>query len=109
MENSALFLALAGDYLRPEEMVAACSKILLVNGLGSALGPLLVAWLMESVATVAYMLFLALVHAGVGLIVLRNLYKVREVVVDQPVHYTPATPQSSIVATEMAGRVAAEA
>ncbi|MBK9665505.1 MAG: MFS transporter [Gammaproteobacteria bacterium] len=99
----SLFLALAGDYLRPEEMVAACSKILLVNGLGSALGPLLVAWLMESVATVAYMLFLALVHAGVGLIVLRNLYKVREVVVDQPVHYAPATPQSSIVATEMAG------
>ena len=105
----SLFLALAGDYLRPEEMVAACSKILLVNGLGSALGPLMVAWLMESVATVAYMLFLALVHAGVGLIVLRNLYKVREVVVDQPVHYAPATPQSSIVATEMAGRVAAEA
>ena len=105
----SLFLALAGDYLRPEEMVAACSKILLVNGIGSALGPLMVAWLMESVATVAYVLFLALVHAVVGLIVLRNMYKVRDLVIGQQAHYAPATPQSSIVATEMAGRVAAEA
>jgi MFS family permease len=104
----ALFLALAGDYLRSEEMVAACSKILLVNGIGSALGPLMVAWLMESVATGAYAVFLALVHVGVGLIVLHNLIRVPKVVVDQPVHYAAVTPQTSVVGTEMAGRVAAE-
>lgn len=104
----ALFLALAGDHLRSEEMVAACSKILLVNGIGSALGPLLVAWLMESVGTGTYAVFLALVHVAVGVVVVHNLYRVRAHVVDGAVHYAPVTPQTSVVGTEMAGRIAAE-
>jgi len=104
----AVFLALAGDYLHGDELVGACSKILLVNGVGSAMGPLLVAWLMHAVSSDAYLVFIALVHAATGLVVLRHLLRVRAPVLEQPAHYAPVTPQSSVVATEMAGRIAGE-
>ena len=104
----AVFVALAGDSLERDELVGASSKILLANGLGSAVGPMLVAWLMSHVSNAAYGLFIALVHVAVALLGLRSLASVPRVVVGQPAHFTPVSPQLSVVATEMAGRVAAE-
>ncbi len=103
-----VFVALAGDMLAAEELVAASSKILLVNGLGSAIGPVIVAWLMHGVGPVGYALFIALVHAVVALIAMRSLLQHRPQVVGHPAHFTPITPQASVVATEMAGRLAGE-
>lgn len=103
-----VFVALAGDMLASEELVAASSKILLVNGLGSAIGPVFVAWLMHGVGTVGYALFIAAVHAVVALMAMRSFLHHRPEVVGHPVHFTAITPQASVVATEMAGRVAGE-
>ena len=103
-----IFVALAGDMLAPEELVAASSKILLVNGLGSAIGPVFVAWLMHGVGTAGYALFIAVVHAAAAMITMRSLMQHRSQVVGHPAHFTAITPQASVVATEMAGRVAGE-
>jgi MFS family permease len=103
-----IFVALAGDMLAPEELVAASSKILLVNGLGSAIGPVFVAWLMHGVGTAGYALFIAVVHAAAAMITMRSLMQHRSQVVGHPAHFTAITPQASVVATQMAGRVAGE-
>ncbi len=103
-----VFVALAGDMLASEELVAASSKILLVNGLGSAIGPVFVAWLMHGVGTAGYALFIAAVHAVVALMAMRSVLHHRPEVVGHPAHFTAITPQASVVATEMAGRVAGE-
>jgi MFS family permease len=103
-----VFVALAGDSLEPGELVAASSKILLANGVGSALGPMVVAWLMDNVANAAYGLFIAVVHVAVAVLALRSLASAPRVVVGQPAHFTPISPQASVIATEMAGRVAGE-
>jgi MFS family permease len=78
-----IFVALAGDMLAPEELVAASSKILLVNGLGSAIGPVFVAWLMHGVGTAGYALFIAVVHAAAAMITM------------PPVKLVPHTPMRS--------------
>ena len=101
-----VFVALAGDALEPGELVGASSSILLCNGLGSAMGPIMVAWLMEHTATAAFPLFIALVHVAVAMLVSDSLRRTASVVVGQPAHYAAISPQASVVATEMAGRVA---
>ena len=103
-----VFVALAGDQLESEELVAASRRILLLNGLGSALGPVAVSWLMAHVGNAVYGVFIAAVHLGAGALVLRSLLRERAVVVGQPAHYTAISPQTSVVAAEMAGRVAGE-
>jgi MFS family permease len=103
-----VFVALAGDMLAAEELVAASSKILLVNGLGSAIGPVFVAWLMHGVGTVGYALFIAAVHAAAALLTMRSLAQHRPQEVGHPAQFTANTPQASVVATEMAGRLAGE-
>lgn len=102
------FSALAGDRLEADELVAASSRILLVNGLGSAFGPVLVAWFMGQAGNASYGAFIAVVHLVAGLVVLRNLRREAPLVVGHPAHYAPTSPQTSPVAAEMAGRVAAE-
>ncbi len=102
-----LFVSLAGDEMRGDELVAASSKVLLVNGAGAAMGPVLVAWLMDAAQPRAYMLFVALVHAVVGVLVAYHLLRGGGAM--RPVsHHVNVTPQGSAVAAEMAGRVARE-
>lgn len=102
-----LFVSLAGDEMRGDELVAASSKVLLVNGAGAAMGPVLVAWLMDAAQPRAYMLFVALVHAVVGVLVAYHLLRTGGTM--RPVsHHVNATPQGSAVVAEMAGRVARE-
>lgn len=100
----SLFLALAGDYLEPNVLVAACSKIVLVNGAGSALGPVLVAVLMEEVGAWSYPLFIAAVHLAAGCVVLMLMRRKTLTTPETAPHFAPVLPQSSFIATEMAGR-----
>jgi MFS family permease len=103
-----VFVSLAGDQMRGEELVAASSKVLLVNGAGSAIGPVLVAWLMDAVDARAYLLFVALIHVIVCAMVVYNLLRTGAGTVVPVTHHVNATPQGSVVAAEMAGRVAGE-
>ena len=103
-----VFLSLASDRMRGDEFVAASSKVLLVNGTGSAIGPVLVAWLMEAVDARAYLLFVAAIHVIVCAIVLLSLLRSGGGKVVPVTHHVNATPQGSAVVAGMAGRVAGE-
>ena len=102
-----VFLSLAADRMRGDELVAASSKVLLVNGAGSAIGPVLVAWLMEAVDARAYLVFVAAIHVLVchwrhtaccGAVAAWR----------RSAHHVNAAPQGSVVAAEMAGAWPAE-
>lgn len=99
-----VFVSLAGDQMRGEELVAASSKVLLLNGAGSAIGPVLVAWLMEAVALQAYFVFVAVVHLVLLALALWHLLRAGRM--PPVVHHVTLSPQGSAVAAEMAGRVA---
>jgi MFS family permease len=99
-----VFVSLAGDQMRGDELVAASSKVLLLNGAGSAIGPVLVAWLMEAVALQAYFVFVAGVHLVLLALVLWHLLRAGRM--PPVVHHVTLSPQGSAVAAEMAGRVA---
>lgn len=67
----ALFVALVNDYMRPEKIVAASGTVLLVGGLGAAIGPMLIAWVMDVFGTNGFFWFIGAVCgcvAGLGLI-----------------------------------------
>jgi MFS family permease len=103
-----VFLSLAADRMRGNELVAVSSKVLLVNGAGSAIGPVLVAWLMDAVDMRAYLLFVAAIHVIVCAIVLLSLLRSGGGKLAPVTHHVNATPQGSVVVAEMAGRVAGE-
>ena len=100
--------ALIGDSLRGDEMVSASSRILLMNGVGSALGPLLVSQLMSRTDVVAYPLFIAIVHVGVAALLYRLIGRTPYSRRVDATHHTTVMPQSSEVVTGMSGRIAGE-
>lgn len=102
-----VFVSLAGDVLRGDELVGASSKVLLVNGMGSAIGPVLVAWLMKAIDPRAYLMFVALVHVIVFALVMHDRLRAGR----RPPggQFVGVAPQGSTVAAAMAGRVASDA
>jgi len=58
----SLALAHVNDHLRPSEMVAASSSLLLVNGAGAVLGPIVVSALMQPLGPSAYFASLLSLH-----------------------------------------------
>jgi MFS family permease len=62
----ALCISHTNDYLNPAQMPAASGKLYLVTGVGSTLGPLTVAVLIDLQGPVAYFGFLAAVHLAIG-------------------------------------------
>lgn len=54
------------DFLERDELVGASSALLLVNALGSALGPTLAALAMEALGSRGFPLFLAAMHLAIG-------------------------------------------
>jgi len=63
----SLALAQINDQLDPAQMVGASGAVVLLNGAGATLGPLLVALLMDRLGAPAYFLFLAMQLGGLAL------------------------------------------
>jgi MFS family permease len=63
----ALCVAHINDHLRPEQMVAASATLLLVNGVGSAVGPVLVAAAMALLGPGGFFASAVVLHAGFAL------------------------------------------
>jgi MFS family permease len=59
----AVCLAHVNDHLQPEQMVAASATVLLANGIGSALGPLLVSAAMQGAGPDAFFGGIVVLHA----------------------------------------------
>ncbi|HXH03719.1 MAG TPA: MFS transporter [Candidatus Competibacteraceae bacterium] len=63
----SLNIAHTNDHLRPEQMVAACSTLVLVYSLGAVLGPMVAGQVMERLGSDSYFGWLAGIHAAIGL------------------------------------------
>lgn len=88
----SLCLALANDRLTPKEMVGASATIYLLVGLGAAVGPPVAGFLMQALGAWAFLLYLAVLQAAMGLFA---LYRRR--VSPPPQESTTAPPAAAMV------------
>ncbi|MGR3838860.1 MAG: MFS transporter [Cognatishimia sp.] len=98
----SLFIAHTNDFLSREDMAAASAGLLFVNGLGAVLGPLTIGWLMTSLGTSAYFLYLGALTAIISLYALYRMTKRAALPSDETGSFAPVLPTSSSVAMEAA-------
>jgi MFS family permease len=87
----SLFVAYTNDYLRPEQMVAASSGLILAFGSGAVLGPPAVGILMDSMGPNGFLLILAAGHACIVGFALYRMTRRDTVPVEEQLPY-PGTP-----------------
>ena len=59
----SLLIAYVNDYLEQDDMAAASSGLLFLNGIGAILGPLIVGWMMTNLGPDSYFAFIAALFA----------------------------------------------
>lgn len=60
----ALLVAHANDYLEPDDMAAASSGLVFINGLGAVAGPLATGWIMDQIGAPGFFIYIALILGG---------------------------------------------
>jgi MFS family permease len=63
----ALCIALVNDFMRPQNIVAASGTVLMIGGIGSTVGPLAVAGVMDTIGPQGFFLSTATICTGVAL------------------------------------------
>ncbi|TPE47404.1 MFS transporter [Maribrevibacterium harenarium] len=90
------------DQLRPEQILSASSGLILLNGAGGVLGPIIASALMEFTMIDALFVFIALANAGVGAFAAwRMAVKPPMVVEEQGDHVHVGLTVSPVVNTEL--------
>jgi MFS family permease len=97
----ALCVAHTNDFLSPEQMVGASSALILAYGLGAAVGPTLTALTMQALGPLGFPLFLAVVHAAIGLFALYRMTRRSTVPAEERATYM-VLPTPSPVVTSLA-------
>ncbi|WP_242480739.1 hypothetical protein [Rhodovibrio sodomensis] len=100
----ALCISHTNDYLTPTQMPAASGKLYLVTGVGSTLGPLSVAVLMDLRGPVAYFGFLAAVHLAIGGFALWRMTRRAARPLEQQGHYATLSATGTQVAAAMVAK-----
>ena len=104
----SLFIAYTNDFLDHEDMAAAASGLIFVNGFGAIAGPLVVGWLMSAFGPGSFFGYIAtLLAAMAGYAIYRSTRREAPGVEDTT-SYTPVVPTVSPVAIEVAQEVAIE-
>lgn len=96
----SLLIAYANDYLEREDMAAASSGFIFINGLGAILGPLMVGWMMDLIGPHgfwAYIAVMMLALAGYG-----AYRSSRRPAPSSAGDYVPVTAAATGVAVDMA-------
>lgn len=62
----SLLIAYTNDFLTKDDMAAASSGLLFLNGLGAIFGPLATGWIMETVGSYGYFYFIAVNFVGLA-------------------------------------------
>ena len=104
----ALCISHTNDYLSPTQMPAASGKLYLVTGVGSTLGPLTVAVLMDLQGPVAYFGFLAAVHLAIGGFALWRMTRRAARPLSEQGHYATLSATGTQVAAAMVAADAVE-
>jgi MFS family permease len=105
----ALLIAHTNDFLEPEDMPAASSRLLFVNGIGSTAGPLLTGGAMGLFGPVGFF-----VYVGAGLVAVAGYGIWRSTrrpapSVEDTASYSPVLPSASPVVLDIAQELYAEA
>jgi MFS family permease len=89
----AVCLAHVNDHLQPAQMVAASATVLLANGLGSVLGPLLVAGAMQVAGPGAFFASIVVLHSTFALYAAWRKCKTDAIFGPAKSRFVGATPQ----------------
>jgi MFS family permease len=89
----AVCLAHVNDHLRPEQMVAANATVLLANGIGSAIGPVLVSAAMQLAGPDAFFLSTVVLHTIFALYASWRKHQTDAVPVPEKARFVSAPPQ----------------
>ncbi len=100
----ALCVAHINDHLRPEQMVAASGTVILVNGAGAVVGPLVVSAAMQSAGPGAYFGSIAAMHVALAAFAVWRKKRAHPVPAEDKTRFVGAPPQAAPT-----GRLAAPA
>jgi len=106
----SLLIAHTNDFLEHEDMAAASSQLIFINGLGAVLGPIVVGWMMgTTLGPSAFYLYTAILFAT---LLIYSLYRSTQragVAVEDTGAYVAMAPTATVTAVEYAQEVAIEA
>lgn len=97
----SLFIAHTNDYLKPGQMVAASSGLILVNGVGAILGPILVSVSMSLFGVAAFFLCMATACIGLAAYTLLRMTIRQAIPVEEQVDFVAMPVRSGYVAVNM--------
>jgi MFS family permease len=89
----ALCVSHINDHLQPEQMVAASGSIILLNGVGAVLGPLLVSAAMQAAGPMAYFGSTVVLHLVFAFLAIWRKARTRAVPAEDKARFVGAPPQ----------------
>lgn len=92
----SLVVAHTNDYLKPSEMVAASSSLMLVFGIGAIAGPAIVGLAMSAIGPVAFFLYLTAAHVLIALIALFRMTRRAAPSAEDRTPYQPVAPTAPL-------------
>lgn len=101
----SLAIAYTNDWIESDQRVGASGLLVMINGVGAILGPLLAATLMSVFEPVAYFWSLIVTHGAILLYVLYRIVVGDPVPIDEQSTYRPYPARSSAVATAIGRRI----
>lgn len=104
----SLYLAYTNDFLEIEDMAAAASGLIFVNGIGAISGPIILGWMMGQFGPFSFFGYIAAVMALMSAYAFYRMTQRAAPSVDDTTPYAPIAPTSSPVAVEVAQEIAIE-
>lgn len=101
----ALLIAYTNDFLDREDMAAASGGLIFISGIGAISGPLILGWLMESVGSYGFFIYMAVLMFGLATYAAYRMTQRPAPSVDTTGSYPPISPSASPVAVEVAQEV----
>ena len=98
----SLLIAHTNDFLDYEDMVAASSGLLFINGLGAISGPLIVGWVMDRFGPSGFFLVIGTLMGGLTIYALYRMTQRASVAVGDTGVYAAVAPSASPVALKIA-------
>lgn len=98
----SLLIAHTNDFLDYEDMVAASSGLLFINGLGAISGPLIVGWVMDRFGPSGFFLVIGTLMGGLTIYAFYRMTQRASVAVEDTGVYAAVAPNASPVALKIA-------
>lgn len=106
----SLLISHTNDFLEHEDMAAASSQLIFINGLGAVLGPVVVGWMMGTeLGPGGFYLYTAILFVALLIYSLYRSTRRPSVPIEDTGTFVPVTPAYTATAIEFAQEVAIEA